>query len=132
MGDDDEHDKSIVEKTIETVKNLATTARHAAKTAMEPDPLKPGDRIVIMPLMDTGLMADPVMPPFVVIPRGKKPTSKKARKTSSKKAAKGTANKSAKKSTAKKKPTKPLESPAGRTAVAKKIAKKKKVKRSGR
>jgi hypothetical protein len=50
-----------------------------------------------MPMAGDGLLADPMMPPFVVIPRRKKLTSKNAPKESGKNAAKKTVKKSAKK-----------------------------------
>jgi hypothetical protein len=43
MGDE-EHDKSIIEKTIETVKDMATKASDAAKKALEP-PQSPARRL---------------------------------------------------------------------------------------
>src|SRR5258708_35829175 len=86
MGDDEE--KSIVEKTIETVKEMATSVTDAAKHAMEPEPLKPEKGVVTMPPpMDAGSMTDPVMPPFVLIPRQKKTASKKAVKRTAKNSA---------------------------------------------
>ena len=129
--DDDKDDKSIVEKTIAAVKDIATIASDAAKKAMEPEPLKPGEQIVAyMPMVNDGLLADP-MPPFVLAPRRKKSTSKKVPKKSAKKAAK-TTKKTAKRATAKK-----TKSAAGRKAVRKKkapkkVAKKKKAKKSKR
>ena len=130
--DDDKDDKSIVEKTIAAVKDIATIASDAAKKAMEPEPLKPGEQIVAyMPMVNDGLLADPMMPPFVLAPRRKKSTSKKVPKKSAKKAAK-TTKKTAKRATAKK-----TKSAAGRKAVRKKkapkkVAKKKKAKKSKR
>jgi len=44
MGDE-EHDKSIIEKTIETVKDIATKASDAAKKALEPNPQNPARRL---------------------------------------------------------------------------------------
>jgi predicted Zn-dependent protease len=48
MGDE-EHDKSIIEKTIETVKDIATKASDAAKKALEPEPPKSGEEVVFLP-----------------------------------------------------------------------------------
>jgi hypothetical protein len=63
---------------------------------MEPDPVKPGEQpVTYMPMAGDGLLADPMMPPFVVIPRRKKSTSKNAPKESGKNAAKKTVKKSA-------------------------------------
>ena len=43
---DDDREKSIVEKTVQTVKDIASTVSDAAKHAMEPEPLKPGEEAV--------------------------------------------------------------------------------------
>ena len=72
---------------------------------MEPEPIKPGDEVVVMPMAAGGLMGEAVMPPFVIIPRrtsAPKQISKKTPKTA-KKSAKKAAKKSAKKSSKKKK-----------------------------
>jgi len=37
---DDDKEKSIVEKTVQTVKDIASTVSDAAKHAMEPEPSK--------------------------------------------------------------------------------------------
>jgi hypothetical protein len=134
---DDDKDKNVIESLVDkindAVENITTTASEALQNAMEPDPVKPGEQsIAIMPMAVDGLLADPAMPLFVVIPRRKKSTSKKAPKRSAKKAAKKAAKKSAKK-TAKKPPAKKV----GRTAVAKKktakqVAKRRKAKKSRR
>jgi hypothetical protein len=94
---DDKDDKNFIEKTINAVKEIAHTASEAAKHAMEPDPLKPGDKIVLMPMVTDGMMGESMMPPLVVVRR-----QKKAPKTSSKKPANKAAKKTAKKKTAKK------------------------------
>ena len=83
---DDDKEKSIVEKTVQTVKDIASTVSDAAKHAMEPEPLKPGEEAVTYTRMaGDGVVSDPMMPPFVVIPPRKKSTSKKAPKTTAKK-----------------------------------------------
>ena len=83
---DDDKEKSIVEKTVQTVKDIASTVSDAAKHAMEPEPLKPGEEAVTYARMaGDGVISDPMMPPFVVIPPRKKSTSKKAPKTTAKK-----------------------------------------------
>jgi hypothetical protein len=51
--DDNDKDKSLIEKTIEAVRDIATIASDAAKKAMEPEPLKPGEKVMMMPLMDS-------------------------------------------------------------------------------
>jgi hypothetical protein len=67
--DNDKDDKSIIDKTLEAVKDIATIAAEAAHRAMEPEPLKPGDEVVVMPMATAGFMGEAVMPPFVIIPR---------------------------------------------------------------
>jgi hypothetical protein len=74
--DVDKDDKSIVEKTVEAVKGLAATI--SRKTA-EPEPMKPSDEVVVMPMATAGLMSETVVPPFVVVRRPRK--SPKARRT---------------------------------------------------
>jgi hypothetical protein len=113
--DDNDQEKSLIEKTIEAVKDIATNASDAAMKAMEPAPLKPGERLVMVPLMDSGLAIEPTMPPFVILPRrksraktaltakkaGKKPVAKKS--SEKKPAAKAIAKKKTAKRGAKKK-----------------------------
>lgn len=117
MDDKDHDDKSLIEKTLDAVKEIATSARDAAKHAMEPEPVKPGDQVVLIPIAGDGF-ADSLMSPMpmmpVVIPKKKrmapaklapakiapalkKAGAKKANKKSSKKAAKKAAKKTAKK-----------------------------------
>jgi hypothetical protein len=67
--DNDKDDKSIIDKTLEAVKDIAAIATEAAHKAMEPEPLKPGDEVVVMPMAPAGFMGEAVMPPFVIIPR---------------------------------------------------------------
>jgi hypothetical protein len=103
--DDDKDDKFFIEKTLEAVKDIAVVASEATHKAMEPEPKKPGDEVVVMPMAAAGLMGEAVMPPFVIIPRrtgAPKQISKKTPKTA-KKSAKKAAKKSAKKSSKKKK-----------------------------
>jgi hypothetical protein len=97
--DDDKDDKSIIEKTLEAVKDIAVVPSEATHEAMEPEPIKPGDEVVVMPMAATGLMGEAVMPLFVIIPRrtnAPKQIFKKTPKTA-KKSAKKAAKKSAKK-----------------------------------
>jgi hypothetical protein len=100
--DDDDKDKNVIEKLVDkindAVENITTTVSDAVQHAMEPDPVRPSEQpVAYMPMAGDGLLADPMMPPFVVIPRRKKATSKNAPKESGKKAAKKTVKKSAKK-----------------------------------
>jgi hypothetical protein len=134
--DDDKNDKSIIEKTIETVKNIATNASEAAKKAMEPEPIKSGDEVFLVP-MASDTYADPVMPPFVVIPRRKKSTSNRTPKKTAKKSAKKPAQRTANKPSAKKKKKtakagKPTANVVAKKKTAEKVAKKKKAKKSRR
>jgi len=62
----DDDDKSIIEKTIERVKDIAAKASEKAHKAMEREPIKPGDEVVMM--SEAAPIGDPVMPPFVIIP----------------------------------------------------------------
>ena len=75
--DANKDDKSIVEKTVDAVKEFAATISEAAHKAVEPEPVKPGDELVMMPVAATGFMGETVMPPFVVIRKQKKMSSSK-------------------------------------------------------
>jgi hypothetical protein len=108
-------DKSIVEKTVEAVKGLAASISEAARKTAEPEPAKPGDEVVVMPMATAGLMSETVVPPFVVVRRPRK--SKKARAKSARNTAK---TKSATKAP---KSTKRSKSSTVRKAVGKKSRK---------
>jgi hypothetical protein len=124
-------DKDLIEKTIEAVKNIATSVTAAAKHAVEPKPVKSGGgQVVFMPMAGDGF-ADPLMSPMPMVPvviakkrrkakRGPamSPAKAKRENKSAKKAAKMSAKraKSSKRKTFAKK-------------TAKNIAKKKKAKR---
>ena len=57
-------DKDLIEKTIEAVKNIATSVTAAAKHAVEPEPVKSGGgQVVFMPMAGDGF-ADPLMSPM--------------------------------------------------------------------
>ena len=113
----DDDDKSIIEKTIERVKDIAAKASEKAHKAMEREPIKPGDEVVMM--SEAAPIGDPVMPPFVIIPG-----RKKASKQTSKKPAIRTAKRSSAKNPSKKKRKKKAAKPS--KPVSKKAAKKKK------
>jgi hypothetical protein len=137
---DDEDDKSLIEKTIEAVKDMASSATDAAKSAATPSEEEK------MTVMDVPLVADAAaMPMPLVAPKKRKAPAKRApaktppKKATAEKAAKKTAKKAAKKSAAKKSkkaakhsPAKKTKSTAGRKVVGKKVAKKKKAKKSRR
>jgi hypothetical protein len=123
-------DKSIVEKTVDAMKEFAATVSDAAHKAVEPEPIKPGDEVVMMPMAAAGFMGDTVVPPFVVVSKQKK-SPRKSRAKAAKKAAK----KSVKKTKTAKRTAKKAKPPAGRKAVGKKTksgAKKNKAKKSRR
>jgi hypothetical protein len=118
-------DKSIIEKTIERVKDIAAKASEKAHKAIDPEPTRHGDEVVMMSTAAAGPMGDPVMPPFVIIPG-----RKKAPKQTAKEAAKRTAKRSSAKKTSKKKRKKKAAKPW--KSVSKKAAKKKKSNKSKR
>jgi hypothetical protein len=125
----DDKDKGIIEKTIEAVEEFASEVKDTAKHMMDPpEPLKPGDEVVMMPTADYGMFSPPPTPQFMVIHHPRKSRAKKAAKTTAKK----TAKKSAKKNTAKKPAKKVKAKSAVKKTTAKKVAKKKKAKKSRR
>ena len=138
--DDDEYDKSRIEKAIEAVKDMASSVTDAAKPAATPSEEEK------MTVMDVPLVADAAaMPMPLVAPKKRKARVKRApiktppKQAAAEKAAKKTAKKAAKKSAAKKSkkaakhsPAKKTKSTAGRKVVGKKVAKKKKAKKSRR
>jgi len=139
--DDDEDDKSLIEKTIEAVKDMASSVTDAAKSAATPSE---EEKVTVM---DVPLVADAAaMPMPLVAPKKWKATVKRApaktppKKATAEKAAKKAAKKSAKKSAAKQSkkaakhsPAKKTKSTADRKVVGKrKVGKKKKAKTSRR
>src|SRR5882762_12037257 len=142
--DDDKDDKNLIEKTMDTVKGMATSVTDAAKSAMEPRP----DPEQVAGTINEQLYVPPSEPGLAITrqtymeevvataaaPKTKRkapvrpaPPKKTAAKKSSKKVAKKAATKSSKKS------AKKTKSSAGRKAVGKnKTAKKKKAKKSKR
>jgi hypothetical protein len=135
--DDDEDDKSLIEKTIEAVKDMASSVTDAAKSAATPSEEEK------MTVMDVPLAADAAaMPMPLVAPKKRKATVAKTppKKATAEKAAKKAAKKSAKKSAAKQSkkaakhsPAKKTKSNAERKVVGKKkVGKKKKAKTSRR
>jgi hypothetical protein len=127
----DDKEKSLFESVTDTIKNTVDIAADAAKKALEPEPLKPDEEVVVVPAPVGADLIAP-MPPMVTIvtkkrrAAPKKPTSKKAAKKAPAKAAKKStqAKKSAKKAT--KKTTKQS------AKKSKAIAKKKTAKTPGR
>ena len=133
---DDQDDRSRIEKAIVVVKDMASPITDAAKSAVTPNEEEK------MTVMDVPLAADAAaMPIPLVAPKKRKAQVKRAstktppKKATAEKAAKKTDKKSAKKSAAKKSKRAAKHSPAtaGRKAVGKKkVAKKKKAKKSRR
>jgi hypothetical protein len=125
----DDKDKGIIQKAIEAVEEVASEVKDAAKHMMDPpEPLKPGDEIVMMPMADNGLFGPPPTPQFMVIHHPRKSRAKKV----AKKAAKKKTKKSATKKTAKKSTKKARAKSAAKKKSTKKVAKKKKAKKSRR
>ena len=133
--DDDEGDRSRIEKAIEAVKDMASSMTDAAKSAATPSEEEK------MTVMDVPLVAEAAaMPLPLVAPRKRKARVKRTpmktppKKAPAEKAAKKAAKKSAKKSAAKKSKKAAKHSPTGGRKVVgkKKAAKKKKAKKSRR
>ena len=111
----DDKDKGIIERTIEAVEEFASEVKDAAKHVMDPEPIKPGEQLVMLPSMNSGMFGEPVLPPFVIIPRPRKSRAKKAAKTTAKK----TTKKAAKKPARKKKAAKPWKPASKNSTIAK-------------
>jgi hypothetical protein len=90
---DDDKGKGVIQKTIEAVEEFAHDVRDVAKHMMDPEPLKSGDEIVMMPTADYGMFSPPVAPQFVVIHHPKKSRAKTATKEPPKKSSKKNAAK---------------------------------------
>jgi hypothetical protein len=133
----DDKEKPAIEKVADKVNDVVEEITlKAADAAIEPDPQHvagaANEQVYLPEATETvashsGRITptyESMLPPFVVIPRRKKSTSKKAPKKAANKAGKKAAKKSAKKSSAKKKAVKQWKSSAERKAVAKKTAKK--------
>ena len=131
--DDDEDDRSRIEKAIEAVKDMASSTTYAANSAATPSEEEK------MTVMDVPLVADAAaMPMPLVAPNGKArakrtPTKTPPKKAAAAKAAKKTAKKSATAAKNSKRAAKHSPAAAGRKIVGKKkVAKKKKAKTSRR
>lgn len=122
-------EKSLVDKTIAAVKHIAEIATHAAEHALDPEPLKPGETVVMLPPSNDGLLGAPEIPTYVVVPvRTKSRKKDSATKMAAKKAAKKSTSKS--KKAAPKKNAKKTSKTSAKKAVKK--AGKKKSKKLGR
>ena len=132
--DDDEDDRSRIEKAIEAVKDMASSTTYAANSAATPSEEEK------MTVMDVPLVADAAaMPMPLVAPKKGKARAKRAptktppKKAAAAKAAKKTAKKSATAAKNSKRAAKRSPAAAGRkVAGKKKVAKKKKAKTSRR
>jgi hypothetical protein len=149
---DDDKEKSLFDSFADTIKHTFDIATEAASKALEPEPLKPGEEIVIVPTPPDPFVSDPA-PPIVAIVKKKSrkktgvdtsgritpnydfpvpetpmKAAKKVSKTPAKKSVRKAAKKVAKKSkkATKKSITKKTAKKQGRSGVGKK---KKKAKR---
>lgn len=158
-GNMDDKEKSLFDSFADTIKHTFDVATEAAKKALEPEPLKPDEEVVVLPTPPDAFVSDPA-PPMVAIvkkkPRKKSavsmsgritpdydipipemplPTPKKAAKKASKKPAKKAAKKSAPKVAKKvaekavKKVAKKSKKKSSPKTSSKKSSKKKKAKR---
>jgi hypothetical protein len=116
-------DKNVIEKLVDKISP-------AVENITKPEPVKPGEQVVMLPSVGNGLFGEPPMPAFVIIPR---PRKSRAKSAIAKKAGKKSAKKSAKKKKAAK-PWKPATEPkiVVKTKAGKKTAKKKRGKKSRR
>ena len=136
--DNNADDLALVEKTIETIKDIATSITANSAIGPKPDPEQVAGTTNEQMLLGDAAIA-PEAAPALIAP---KKTDPKKRRAAPKKSAKQVAQPAAKKKTAKKaakksstKSPKKTKSSAGRKAVgknktAKKVAKKKKAKKS--
>jgi hypothetical protein len=135
---DDDKAKGIIDKTIEAVEEFAREVSDVAKHMIDPpEPLKPGDEVIMLPMADGGMFAPPMTPQYVVVHHPRKSRAKKVATKASKTAAKTTAKKSAKKTAKKASPKKAKKAKKAKaTAVkkktGKKVVKKKKAKKAKR
>jgi cell division septation protein DedD len=126
----DDKDKGIVEKTIEAVEEFVSEIKDAAKHVMDPpEPLQPGDELVMLPTVDYGILAAPMPPEYVVVHHPRKASGKRGAKTAAKKPAQKSAKTSVKKA-AKNKAAKKAKAKSAAKKNAKKAVKKKKAKKS--
>ena len=139
--DNNADDLALVEKTIETIKDIATSITANSAIGPKPDPEQAAGTTNEQILLGDAAIAPEATPALIAPKKPKKRKKKSAKqvaqpaaktpKKTAKKAAKKAAKKSAKKS------AKKAKSSAGRKAVgknktAKKVAKKKKAKKSKR
>jgi len=136
--DNNADDLALVEKTIENIKDLATSITANSAIGPKPDPEQVAETTNEQMLVGDAVIAPEAAPALIAPKKPKKRKKKSAKQVSQpvaktpKKTAKKAAKKAAKKSS--KKSAKKTKSSAGRKAVgknktAKKVAKKKKAKR---
>jgi hypothetical protein len=82
-ADVDDKEKSVFDSFADTIKNTFDIATEAAKKALEPEPLKPDEEVVVVPAPPDGMISDLTAPspPMVAIVK-KKPRKKSAVNTS--------------------------------------------------
>lgn len=95
----DDKEKSLLESVTDTIKHTIDIATEAAQKALEPEPMKADEELVVVPApapVGADLLAP--LPPIIVVAKKKrpKPAAKEAAKAP--KAAKRTAKKAVKKS----------------------------------
>src|SRR5882724_2621788 len=139
--DNNADDLALVEKTIENIKDIATSITANSAIGPKPDPEQAAGTTNEQILLGDAAIAPEATPALIAPKKPKKRKKKSAKQVSQpvaktpKKTAKKAAKKAAKKSS--KKSAKKTKSSAGRKAVgknktAKKVAKKKKAKKSKR
>jgi hypothetical protein len=67
---DDDKEKSLFDSFADTIKHTFDIATEAASKALEPEPLKPDEEIVIVPTSPDSFVSDPA-PPIVAIVKKK-------------------------------------------------------------
>jgi hypothetical protein len=75
-GNMDDKEKSLFDSFADTIKHTFDVATEAAKKALEPEPFKPDEEVVVLPTPPDAFVSDPA-PPMVVIVK-KKPRKKSA------------------------------------------------------
>ena len=147
----DDKEKSLFDSFADTIKHTFDIAAEAASKALEPEPLRPDEELVVIPGPSDAFVAEPSQPMVAIVkkklrkksavdtsgritpdydipvPDTAMPSPKKGAKVASKKAAKNPRAKAAKKVSKKtvKKPSKKLAKKFAKKSKAKSSAKKK-------
>jgi Berberine and berberine like len=69
-GNMDDKEKSLFDSFADTIKHTFDVATEAAKKALEPEPLKPDEEVVVLPTPPDAFVSDPA-PPMIVIVKKK-------------------------------------------------------------